>query len=188
VHVTWRLREGLPSLRSAAEFAVITRACEDVQAAREGFRVVHFTVMGDHVHALVEGASREELGSALASLTICWAKRLNRLWRRKGLVFPDRRHEHVLRSPTEVYHALRYVLSNARHHGVALRPGAFDPFSSASTFDRWRLSRSRPEVPRRPSPPPGFHYPVQPPGSWLLGVGWTRVSSVLYLDDVPGPR
>lgn len=101
VHVTWRLLDGLPSLRSATEFAVITRACEDVQAAREGFRVVHFTVMGDHVHMLVEGESRDELSSALASLTICWAKRLNRLWRRKGVVFPDRRHEHVLRGPRE---------------------------------------------------------------------------------------
>jgi hypothetical protein len=51
-------------------------------------------------------------------------------------VFEDRYHVHVLRTPTEVRNALRYVEGNFSSHaarrGEATRHGWVDPFSSAA--------------------------------------------------------
>src|SRR5690606_23449685 len=60
------------------------------------------------------------------------AKRLNRAYGRRGQVFSDRFHAHVLRTPREVRHAVRYVMENSRIH--AARRGerwslAVDPFA-----------------------------------------------------------
>ena len=80
-----------------------------------------------------------------------FAKGLNRLWRRRGKVFADRYHDHVLRTPTEVNNAVRYVLQNAARHGIRLLKG-IDPFSSASSES----------------------IPLPQPHTWLLTKGWRR--------------
>jgi hypothetical protein len=56
---------------------------------------------------------------------------------RTGPVFEDRYHAHVLRTPTEVRNAVRYVLGNFENHEARRgRPrstkGWVDPFSSAA--------------------------------------------------------
>jgi hypothetical protein len=66
-------------------------------------------------------------------------------------VFADRFHDHVLRTPTEVRNALRYVLGNAWRHGIRYVDG-LDPFTSAG--------------------PRGV--PLPEPHSWLLARGWRR--------------
>ena len=54
---------------------------------------------------------------------------------RKGRVFDDRYHARVLRTPSEVRHAIHYVRDNARKHaaerGETYAPGYVDPYSSA---------------------------------------------------------
>jgi REP element-mobilizing transposase RayT len=50
---------------------------------RPGFRVVHYGVMGDHVHLIVEGVNREALSRGMQGLAIRLAKALNRFWGRK---------------------------------------------------------------------------------------------------------
>jgi hypothetical protein len=42
----------------------------------------------------------------LRRLEIRMAKRLNKVMGRSGQVFPDRYHAHILKTPTEVAHAL----------------------------------------------------------------------------------
>jgi WD40 repeat protein len=48
-----------------------------VVAAREDFRIVHFSIQGDHLHLIVEASSREALWSGMKAFQISAAKRIN---------------------------------------------------------------------------------------------------------------
>ena len=64
------------------------------------------------------------------------ARALNRVMRRRGPVFADRYHAHLLRTPSEARHACDYVLSNRRIHAQCegrMVPRGIDPYSSAAT-------------------------------------------------------
>jgi REP element-mobilizing transposase RayT len=164
VHVTTRVRAGLPSLRGQLEQVVLLGAfrsgCE-----RFGFRLVHFAVLGSHMHYVVEAGGRRSLTAGLRGLHVRVARRLNRLWGRRGSVFPDRFHERILRSPREVRAGLSYVLHNAQKHGVRQRPGEPDRCSSGRWFDGWRDAR--------PATGP-VACPVARERTWLLTTGWRR--------------
>ena len=95
---------------------------------REGFRLVHYTVLSNHLHLLCEALDRRELSRRTQGLAIRIAKKLNRVWGRIGKVFADRYFDRILRSPREVRSALAYVLNNARRHGIFLRPDQPDPY------------------------------------------------------------
>ncbi len=119
VHATWRMADGVWSLRSRRCFRVLSAAMW-AGAAREHFRLVHYAVMGNHVHLLVEASDRDGLARGMQGLGVRIARALNRLMRRSGRVVSDRYHARILRTPTEVRHARRYLLTNAQHHyGVA---------------------------------------------------------------------
>ncbi len=136
VHVTLKLRRGFPTLRSAAVREVLLQKFR-AGALRDGFRLVHYSVQGDHIHLLVEASSRACLAFGIQALCTRIARGLNRHWGHKGAVFADRYHDRVLRSPTQVRNALCYVLNNARKHGLKLSK-ALDPFGSGFWFDGWR--------------------------------------------------
>ena len=93
------------------------------------------------------------------------AKRLNKLWRRRGQVFPDRYHSRILKTPRECRIALIYVLQNARKHG-SWRAAMPDVYSSGPLFDGWS---STVETGARSS-----RSYVGKPRTWLLAVGWKR--------------
>ena len=63
-------------------------------------------------------------------------KPLNKLWHRRGSILKERYHDEVITSPRQARNALRYLLHNARHHGIQL-PSAIDPCSWGEAFDRW---------------------------------------------------
>ncbi|HEY4243808.1 MAG TPA: hypothetical protein VGM88_28540 [Kofleriaceae bacterium] len=65
------------------------------------------------------------------------AKQINRVLHRKGRVFGDRYHAHVLKTPRETRNAVVYVLNNWRKHGVR-GSDAIDMYSSAESFHGWR--------------------------------------------------
>src|SRR5690606_41964204 len=69
VHVTVRLAEGLPSLRGKGTFAVV-RECLRRAKERLGARVVHFAVLGNHVHLIVEAEGKGALARAMQGLKI----------------------------------------------------------------------------------------------------------------------
>jgi REP element-mobilizing transposase RayT len=94
---------------------------------RFGFRVVHYSVMGNHVHLLVEANDRRSLGRGMQGLGVRIAKSLNRVMGRHGSVLRDRYHAHILRTPKETKHARHYLLTNAQHHYDETGP---DPFTS----------------------------------------------------------
>jgi hypothetical protein len=175
-----KARSGLPSLRTARfvrEFELSLRtACE-----RGRFRVAHYSIQGDHLHAVVEATSREDLAAGMKSLGARFARAVNRVFGLRGRVLADRYHLHVLRTPREVRNALAYVLLNARKHAARLGRGLgeatrIDPASSGRWFDGWR---SPPVL--RPRDPPT----VAAAHTWLLRVGWRR-RGLIDPSEVPG--
>lgn len=164
VHVTSKLMAGLPSLRSRKTAAVVWRKLHTLRE-REDFRIVHFSIQRDHLHLIVEAKDRNALTRGMRSLGISLAKSLNSLWGRSGAVL-RRYHEHILATPREVRHALRYVLQNAQRHGVR-RSGEMDPLSTSAWFQQRRKTKT---------PSPGAV-----PKTWLLRIGWKRHSPSLLL-------
>jgi hypothetical protein len=138
------------------------------------FRLVHFSVQSNHLHLIVEGDARPTLARGLQGLAIRMARALNRLWRRAGSVFADRYHDRILRSPREVWNALRYVLCNARKHGAWTSRTRHDPFSSAPWFDGWGGAQPKLEQPS----------PAARARTWLLRTGWS-FHGLLDIDATP---
>jgi REP element-mobilizing transposase RayT len=187
LHVTVRLRRIVKTLRNGK----LHRHVERVLAAgcvRGGFRLVHYSVQGDHLHLIVETTDRRELTAGMKGLNVRLARALNRALGRRGSVVADRYHERVLRSPTEVRRALLYVLNNCRHHAAeqgATYPGSWlDPFSSAPWFDGWR---PRSGVPPGSAEGGGNRRCTAAPRTWLLTAGWRRAGGALDPATVPGP-
>ena len=171
VHVTMRLRKGLPRMRVRRTYLAL---CSAFRGGRErgGFRLVHYAVMSNHLHLLVEAGDRRALSTGVQGLAVRIARALNRAWGRRGTVFAERYHERALRTPKEVRHALAYVLKNARKHGLRLAADVVDPFTSGPWFDGWRGRRRRID-PRAPGTV-DFLEPVARPLTWLLRIGWRR--------------
>ena len=170
VHVTLRLRDGIPSLRTGQMHAAL-RSClaeANAQASKRGRgRVVHYSIMPNHLHLLWEASDREALSRGVQGLATRIARAVNRVAERTGPVFRDRYHARILKTPREVRHGLAYVLSNARRHGLVRgRTNAtwVDPYSSAAVFDGWRTKVTG----------PAFDLPVSKARTWLLAVGWRR--------------
>jgi len=155
VHVTIRMAQRVWNLRSRRCFRVI-RACFEASLGRFGLRLIEFTVLGNHVHLVVEADSSHALSRGMQALGVRVAKALNALMDSSGHVFADHYHSRILRTPTELVNAIAYVLGNhAHHHGG---PSGADPYSSACC-DRIRL--------------------IGEPRSWLLRVGWRRARKKL---------
>lgn len=159
VHVTLRVRDIVPNLRTRRRFNVIKQAfvkfCGSEQnraSTPKGFRLVHFALLSNHVHFVVEADSRRSLAMGMQKLLHSISRRLNALsvsqhgakvstkagpyralpgW--LGRVFCDRYHAHLLKTPTEIERAVRYVLTNAERHGVfahGSRSQSVDAFTS----------------------------------------------------------
>jgi len=173
VHVTLKLRSGLPRLRSRREYAAL-RAAFAAGCARNlagTFRLCHFAVLNDHLHLLCEAENRTALARGLQGLLIRIAKALNKLWARRGSVFADRYHDHILKSPREVRNALRYLFGNGKKHAAEGRevhvPQAFDTYTSAPWFQGFRERITVVGI-------EAIVRPVADARTWLLAEGWLR--------------
>lgn len=163
LHVTLRARADVGSLRRSHAYSALEGAIS--ASSRSAFRLVHFSVQGDHVHLVAEAHDKPTLSSGIRGLMIRAARALNRACGRTGPVWADRYHCRELRTPREVRHALSYVLLNARKHGRKV--GALDPCSSARWFDGWREHDAVVDLALDPPA-------VVAPRTWLLGAGWRR--------------
>lgn len=189
LHITLRVREGVPNLRGKLAYKVIKKAfgLANVRGKHhEHFRVTHYSVQSNHVHLVAEASNRERLSRGVQGLAVRIARRFNRALERRGPLFSERYHARALRTPREVRHALAYVLLNERRHlqaerGLTLPPWYFDPCSSAAEFDGWRSIHGL-------NPPPAPIRDVTvPPHSYLLRHLWRR-HGLITPDEVPGPR
>src|SRR5258706_4676784 len=116
-HVTLRMRDGLRSLRTVSVVREVERtfaaACD-----RDGFRLVHYSIQGNHAHLIVEADGPHALGRGMKAIGARLARAVNRVFQRIGPVLADRYHVRVLETPREVRNALAYVLLNARRHAA----------------------------------------------------------------------
>ncbi len=192
VHVTLKLAPGLPSLRRKDVFRCLRKA---VQLARQkGLRVVHFSILSNHVHLILE-TQQESLRQPLQSLGISFSKRMNHLMARRGAVLLERYHLHILKTPTETRRALAYVLTNEARHSRKLQVRSrdysrfqptldvsLDPFSSAFRFQDWKLLAGE-TVDFRATPwteafiEAWYGEILSEARTWLLRTGWMRAAS-----------
>ncbi len=164
-------------MRQRAEGIVIMDAIR--AAKRKQFRPVHFSIQEDHIHFIIEADSRADLVKGMRGLGCRIARGLNKLWNRKGSVFPQRFHERVLKSLTQVRNALRYVLNNHRkHQGGGPQPTRPDPFSTGLYFNGWSDFA-------QVNDPTEAESCVSPPG-WKIAVGWKRHNPAFSPAAVPG--
>ncbi|MBW2236128.1 MAG: transposase [Deltaproteobacteria bacterium] len=174
-HVTFRVREDVPSLRSVRFVREFERSVRQIRC-HSGCRVVQYSIQGNHVHMLVEAAGPDALGRGMKSVGARLARAVNRVFRRRGPVLADRYHARVLKTPLEVRNALAYVLLNAHRHAGrrAKQLGTLDPASSGRWFEGWR----RPIGPARDAPA------VARAHTWLILKGWRR-HGLIGLDEIP---
>ena len=174
VHVTIRLRRGIPTLRQP-RFVRRFRSSLSEACVRHGFRVVHYSIQRDHVHLLIEAQTNHSIACGMKSVGARIGKLANRLFQRSGKVLDGRYHLRALRTPLEVHRALRYVLLNHRHHTARRRrpmrltvhpPAQPDPASSGRWFDGWRTTTAPPNLTDVRE--------VASARTWLLHTGWRR--------------
>jgi len=156
VHVTLRVATHVWNLRSRRCFRVIESCLEDARE-RFGLRVIEFSVMGNHLHLLVEADRNLALSRGMQGLGVRIARRLNRLMGRRGAVFADHYHARLLASPSQLVNAIAYVLGNASHH---YGTEGVDGFSS-SAYDNDKRERV-----------------LSRPRTWLLKTGWRRARRI----------
>ena len=179
VHASLRVLDTVYNLRAKRCFRVIEKALA-AWKERDGFRVVHFSVMGNHVHLVAEAESPRVLSRAMQGIAIRIAKRLNKVGRASGRVFSGRYHSDVLDTPVSVRNVLAYVLCNARKHGIAkkVKRTWVDPWSSGSAFTGWRG-----KITCDAQDPP----PIADPQS-DIGRNWHKRGGGIPPDTVPGQR
>jgi REP-associated tyrosine transposase len=150
VLITLRVAVEVWSLRSHRCFGAIEQCFAD---ARERFRlrIIEFSVLGNHIHLIVEADSNEALSRGMQGLEVRIAKALNRVMQRRGSVFDDHYHSRLLRSPTQLVNAIAYVLGNHEHHYGPSR--GIDAYSSLAC-DRARVLANA--------------------KTWLIRTGWRR--------------
>ncbi|MEQ9322106.1 MAG: transposase, partial [Polyangiaceae bacterium] len=110
VHATLRCVDGLPSLRRKTHKRIIEAVFKEEN--RKGFRLIHFSIQGNHLHLIAEGNSTQALSRGIQRLSSRIARTLNKRWGRRGKFFKERFDGKVIRTPRQMRNALRYVLLN----------------------------------------------------------------------------
>jgi putative transposase len=152
VHVTMKVGQDVPNLRSSRRFKEIRR-CFAASRGLHGLRLVEFSVLSNHLHLVVEADKKPSLSRGVQGLAVRLARALNTLCGRRGKLFADHYHSRLLKTPTEVANAIGYVRNNANHH---YGDRGADPFSSAHGEARAVLAEAV---------------------GWLLRKGWRRASN-----------
>jgi REP element-mobilizing transposase RayT len=122
----------LPSvwnLRSQRCLSILQRAMWKGSSKEFGFKLIHFAVMGNHIHLLVEAGGKEALSRGMQGLNIRIAKALNRVMSRHGQVLSDHYNATILKTPSQTLKARAYLLRNAKKHYGWSGP---DPFASTA--------------------------------------------------------
>ena len=98
--VTLRLRDDVPDIRGRTIYLAIEDAIRNGRE-RSGFRVVHFSAQGNHIHLIVEAVSQLAVSRGMQGLTIRIARAINKAAGRRGKVFADRYHAEPIGSPRQ---------------------------------------------------------------------------------------
>ena len=179
-HVTIRLVDGAPKLAREYLMKLIRQVI--AESHKDGFRIIEFNVLDNHVHLIIEAANKRALARGVQGFKVRLAKRLNSALKRHGKLFGPRYHTRSLCSPRDVFNTLRYVLLNRKHHAAEKRFSKYwvDPFSSAPWFTGWAEPISKyawmvQDLIVQPAP-------TKPPSVWLLTTGWKQHGPLSFSD------
>ena len=187
VHVTARAVRSSPSLRSQSIFGALRAIL--ARSSEKGFRLLHFSVQGNHLHFIAEADDGLAFARGVQRLLSRAAMAVNALARRSGKLWGDRHHREPLTTPSQVRNAYVYVLFNHRKHELASPAPSVSIFvtaddcSSTSWLEGWS--------PHAPPPPQAFARAgpsiVSPPLTWLARRGW-KTRGLLRFDEAPRAR
>ena len=184
INITQRLVEGLPNIRTPQIMYAFARAVE--LAKRFGLRVVHYDLQPNHIHLVVEAEDKETLSRGMRSLATSLAIAIKKVCGLvgRGKVFKGRYHMHVLKTPTEVKRALRYVIFNLAKHEKC--GASVDPYSSIHSLERLEglvteaeYERMRNDTRKRPPWHHAVAHAVSKASTYLLAVGWRKSRAVV---------
>ena len=120
--VTVKCMPGVWGLREKAAMARLRR-CFREGKVRGTFRLLHWVVLNNHMHFVVEAESRPDLSNGMNGLLARIAKGMNAHLGRTGRFWKDRFHVQPLRTALEISRGLRYVLDNFTKHRNEWRSG-----------------------------------------------------------------
>lgn len=126
MHLTMKLKADLPSLRRAgprAAFRVLL-----AEARSRGVRTVSFQLMGNHIHWLVMPESAASLRDATRYVFGQLARRLNKMWGRRGKVFVERYFSTIGTSARQIWNTLNYIARNPYAAGIDGPGQGFDKY------------------------------------------------------------
>jgi len=174
LHLTWRLKPDLVNLRCAEVSALFKAAA--ARAKDFGLSVVHYSILSNHLHVVVECEDNEALMKGTRSLAATLGKGIRKVAGGRGGVFDGRFHLQVLENPTATRNALAYVLQNYARHSKLI--AHVDRYSSAPFFSQWckLLGKNAGPILEDLRPPPNQDLPphLSPPRSWLAREGWQK--------------
>ncbi|MEI8348179.1 MAG: transposase [Pseudomonadota bacterium] len=128
VHVVWHLNPHVPPCRRKNILLIFKKAV--LKGRLMGLKVIHFSLMNNHLHLLIETENKKALAKALQSFAISFTKRLKNFnGLKKTPIFKERYFCHILKSLREVKHAIHYILMNGKKAGLSRYD--IDPYSSA---------------------------------------------------------
>jgi REP element-mobilizing transposase RayT len=171
LHITIALKKDTVNLRTRETLEAFRKAVGEARVF--GLYVIHFSLQSNHLHMIVEAKNSEALGRGMKSFGARLGKSLRKIIGGRGSVFAGRYDLNVLKSPTEMKHALAYVLLNASKHFKLIEH--IDDFSSGYAFKEWRalMGRKMNNLMREQlSLTKVFFEELSEPRSWLCREGW----------------
>ena len=129
IHINWHLNKKLKDLniRTKDFFKLFRHAVKT--ARKKGLHIIHYSLMDNHIHLIVEATTNKLLSTALQSFALSLSKLVkNRMNGSIKRLWDDRYFMRLLLSPREVKIALEYVLKNP--HKKFKTSTIFDGYSS----------------------------------------------------------
>ncbi|HLE11399.1 MAG: hypothetical protein A2504_17270 [Bdellovibrionales bacterium RIFOXYD12_FULL_39_22] len=151
IHVNLHLKETLTSinLRTKDFFKLFRQAVKS--ARRRGLRIVHYSLMHNHLHLIVEAASNKELSKGMQSFALSLSKLVNhRVNAHIKKLWQDRYWMRLLPSPREIKIALQYVLKNPQKKFK--NPTVMDLYSSVLAMSVDIIEKLFPDLKFKPPP------------------------------------
>lgn len=173
IMITVKLKSGLRNLRCGVIHEQLKKGF--LGAKKFGFRVVHYSLEGNHVHIFAEVDDKDALAKGMMSFGSSFGKAIRKFNGGTGPVFMGRYHVRVLKNPTQTKQALAYVLFNRAKH-TKWHP-EINEYSSNVHFKEWDklLGKKRGPVYKGYA---GLNRELpsylSPPRSWLAKAGWMK--------------
>ena len=172
-HINIKVRKDIPNLRRKSIYKMLKIGVK--KARIKGLKVIHFALVSNHLHLIIEADGNKELAQGMRSFLISFAMNINNSLKRRGSLFVDRYNMEVIKVPRRMHYLLSYVFKNNSKHQK--RKFVTDPYSSVITFNEQEVlfgkkvpSPFDPETKKKLKRFLGSF--LSPPESWLATTGW----------------